>query len=100
MWNGYGRVSPETDASSETIPTLVSSLISFFPRSPDPVTMILVAQSIRDVGTSAGFSMSKLRNDGSGNSDTATVYSGRFDVEIGTNSDTRKVDLLRFEPLD
>ena len=117
LWNGYGRVSPETDASSETIPTLVSSLISFFPRSPDPVTMILAAQSIRDVGTPAGFSMSKLRNDGSGNSDTATVYSGRFDyngatyfdeitgtsryyVEIGTNPDTRKVDLLRFEPLD
>ena len=117
LWNAYGRIAPAADASSETVPALVSSLISFFPRSPDPVTMILAAQSIRDVGTSAGFSMSKLRNDGSGNSDTATVYSGRFDyngatyfdeitgtsryyVEIGTNPDTRKVDLLRFEPLD
>ena len=117
LWNAYGLVAPATDASAETIPALVSGLISFFPRSPDPVTMILVAQSIRDVGTASGFSMSKLRNDGSGNSDSRTVHSGQFDydgttyfdeitgtsryyVEIGTNPTSRKVDILRFEPLD
>ena len=117
LWNAYGQITPATDAASETVPALVSSLISFFPRSPDPVTMILAAQSIRDVGTPAGFSMSKLLNDGSGNSETTTVHSGRFDfvnnvyfdeitgtsryyLEIGTDPITQKVDILRFEPLD
>ena len=118
LWNAYGQITPATDAGSETVPALVSSLISFFPRSSDPVTLILVAQSIRDVGTTAGFSMSKLLNDGSGNSETTTVHSGRFDfvnnvyfdeitgtsryyVEIGTQGGPQpRVNLLRFEPLD
>lgn len=118
LWNAYGQITPATDAGSETVPALVSGLISFFPRSPDPVTMILAAQSIRDVGTTTGFTMSKLRNDGSGNSESTTVQSGRFDfvnnmyfdeitgtsryyVEIGTQGGPQpRVNLLRFEPLD
>ena len=117
LWNVFGRISPATDAQAETVPALVSSLVSFFPRSPDPVTLILAAQSIRDVGTPAGFSMTKLRTDGSGNTDTATVKTGVFDydgttyfdeitgtsrfyVEIGIDSINNRVNLLRFEPLD
>jgi len=117
LWNAYGGVAPSTDAQAETIPVLVSSLISFFPRSPDPVSLILAAQSIRDVGTPAGFSMTKLKSDGTDNTETATVTSGKFDLkngtyfdeitgtvryyaEIGTDATTKKVKLFRIEPLD
>ena len=95
----------------------MSGLVSFFPRSPDPVSLILAAQSIRDVGTPAGFSMTKLKSDGTDNTETATVTSGKFDLEngtyfdeitgtvryyaeIGTNASTKKVVLFRIEPLD
>ena len=119
LWNAYGHadVAPTTDAQAETIPVLVSGLVSFFPRSPDPVSLILAAQSIRDVGTPAGFSMTKLKSDGTDNTETATVTSGKFDLEngtyfdeitgtvryyaeIGTNASTKKVVLFRIEPLD
>ena len=127
LWNAYGQISPLTgtvvkDVYVETVPALVSSLISFFPRPPDPVALILAAQSIRDVGTTTGFTMSKLRPDGTAPSGSPpTVRSGVFDydhandiyydeitgtsrfyVEIGTtaNGVNSKVNLLRFEPLD
>ena len=117
LWTAYGQVTPTNDAQAETIAPLVSSLISFFPRSPDPVTLILVAQSIRDIGTPAGFSMTKLKPDGSDDTASTTVRSGQFDLsgdvyfdeitgtvryyaEIGTDATAKKVRLLRLEPLD
>ena len=118
LWKAYSdSIAPTTDAQAETIPVLVSSLISFFPRSPDPVTLILVAQSIRDIGTPAGFSMTKLKSDGSADTVTRDVKSGQFDLEngvyfdeitgtvryyaeIGTDAMNKKVRLLRLEPLD
>ncbi len=71
-----------TDAQNEIIPAVSAGLTSTYTTSPSVIQYILVAQSIRDVGTKDGIDMERVNKDGS-DIVTKNVKSGVFDYENG-----------------
>ena len=68
-----------TDVQKEVVPAVSSGLTGCYVSNPDIVQYIVVAQAIRDVGTSAGFKMYKL--DADGEAKDADVVLGKFDYK-------------------
>lgn len=69
-----------TDVQKEVVPAVSSGLTGCYVSNPDIVQYIVVAQAIRDVGTTgSGFKMSKL--DADGNAKEADVVLGKFDYK-------------------
>lgn len=82
LWNGFGLASPPaglgTDAAQEEIVGKTVNLLGASANElPTTVQVLIIAQSIRDLGNDTGIAITKLKHDGT--AETVTCKQGQFD---------------------